>query len=244
MNKRQYHLSFCKVCQNRKYNLKYGLVCSNTNQIADFDESCSSFKLDEPELKKLKSSFQSKIEDEYAMNMVESIFSDYSYDKPNELKITNYKSAEETHNLKFRQDNIYDKYLSFMTFIFGIVLLALNFNAILKSTIENGTIIGICAIFSIAIFMFYRGFYHEYKTSISINKEGIDYKEGKLFWNNILDFGIVRTIGGSFNQNKIIIGTITKGIVEINLETLNVTPEELIEIIQLNKNKFDNTMYN
>jgi hypothetical protein len=113
-------------------------------------------------------------------------------------------------------------------------MIFLNYGDIIESTIDKGTIIGIGTIFTLAILMFYKGFYHKYKTIIAIDQDGINYEQSKLLWNNIIDFGIVKTEGGRFNQNKIVLGTITKGIVEINLSTLNVTPEVFIEIIQLN----------
>lgn len=44
---RNEHLEFCKKCLNRKFDSKQGIICNVTNEIADFEASCISFKLDE-----------------------------------------------------------------------------------------------------------------------------------------------------------------------------------------------------
>lgn len=44
---RKEHLEFCKKCLNRKFDSKQGLICNVTGKIADFEETCENFKLDE-----------------------------------------------------------------------------------------------------------------------------------------------------------------------------------------------------
>ncbi len=44
---RKEHLEFCKKCLNRKFDSKQGLICNVTGRIADFEETCENFKLDE-----------------------------------------------------------------------------------------------------------------------------------------------------------------------------------------------------
>lgn len=43
---RKEHLAFCEKCLNRKFDSKHGLICSKTGKIADFEESCENFSLD------------------------------------------------------------------------------------------------------------------------------------------------------------------------------------------------------
>ncbi|MCB0399249.1 MAG: hypothetical protein KDD26_06410 [Winogradskyella sp.] len=50
---RQEHLKFCKVCINKDLNLKKGIVCKLTGDIADFDNECESYVLDEAEVAKM-----------------------------------------------------------------------------------------------------------------------------------------------------------------------------------------------
>jgi cbb3-type cytochrome oxidase subunit 3 len=44
---REYHLSYCKKCQNRAFNPKKGIVCKLTGEQADFETSCPDFNVDE-----------------------------------------------------------------------------------------------------------------------------------------------------------------------------------------------------
>ena len=50
---REYQLSLCKVCENRKMEMSRGLLCGLTNEYADFNENCPKFVGDEVEVKKL-----------------------------------------------------------------------------------------------------------------------------------------------------------------------------------------------
>lgn len=44
---RKEHLEFCEKCLNRKFDSKQGLICKITGKIADFEETCENFNLDE-----------------------------------------------------------------------------------------------------------------------------------------------------------------------------------------------------
>lgn len=50
---RQEHLKFCKTCVNRQMDLKVGLTCQLTGRIADFENECDSYKLDEQQVAEL-----------------------------------------------------------------------------------------------------------------------------------------------------------------------------------------------
>jgi len=52
---REEHLSYCKICLNRKLDMKQGLVCNLTNKLADFEETCQEFKEDPIKKKELDS---------------------------------------------------------------------------------------------------------------------------------------------------------------------------------------------
>jgi len=43
---REEHLSYCKICLNRDLDIKQGLICTLTESLADFKETCHSFKED------------------------------------------------------------------------------------------------------------------------------------------------------------------------------------------------------
>ena len=43
---REFQLNFCKRCKNQKFSMKSGVICRLTDQVADFEESCTSFEED------------------------------------------------------------------------------------------------------------------------------------------------------------------------------------------------------
>jgi len=50
---REQHLKFCKKCVNRRLDMKVGLLCNLTGEMADFENECKSFKLDESVIEKI-----------------------------------------------------------------------------------------------------------------------------------------------------------------------------------------------
>lgn len=50
---REQHLKFCKKCTNRRLDMKVGLLCNLTGEMADFENECKSFKLDETVIEKI-----------------------------------------------------------------------------------------------------------------------------------------------------------------------------------------------
>ena len=59
---REEHLKFCKFCFNRKINMQKGLVCNLTGEIADFDNSCASYEIDDIETKRLETKVNDEME--------------------------------------------------------------------------------------------------------------------------------------------------------------------------------------
>ena len=44
---REEHLEFCKKCQNRSFDSQQGVICKLTGKIADFEDNCKDYELDE-----------------------------------------------------------------------------------------------------------------------------------------------------------------------------------------------------
>jgi len=239
---REYHLSFCKICKNRKASLKQGLICSLTEKLANFEKDCTSFKADELELEKLKKRFETEIKDNYATTKLESFFSEREFEKPEKSRNKKYFSKEKTHGLEFKKDKNYDKQILIILGIIILILLYGNYKNNFSWDLNSANIIGVLIMLTLSIYFFYKAFYYKYKALITIDKNGIHQKEKTLYWNNILDYGIIRGKGDNSMEKKIIIGTISSGIQKIDISELNVTPEEFIEIIQLNKKTFYNTV--
>jgi hypothetical protein len=239
---REYHLSFCKICKNKKPSLKEGLICSLTEKLANFEKDCISFKADKLELKKLKKHFETEIKDNYATSKFESFFNERKFKKPEKIRNKKYFSKEKTHGLEFKKDKDYDKQILNIIGVIVVMLLYGNYKNGFSWDLNSANMIGVLIMLILSIFFFYKAFFYEYKTLISIDENGIHQKEKTLYWNDILDYGIIRGKGDNSMEKKIIIGTISSGIQKINISELNVTPEEFIEIIQLNKKTFYNNV--
>jgi len=48
------HLRFCGICVNQKDDMRKGIICGLTDQIADFEDTCSSFAEDSEVIEQLK----------------------------------------------------------------------------------------------------------------------------------------------------------------------------------------------
>ena len=48
------HLKFCSICINQKDDMRRGIICGLTDQIADFEDTCSSFAEDSEVIEQLK----------------------------------------------------------------------------------------------------------------------------------------------------------------------------------------------
>lgn len=240
---RDYHLSFCKICKNREVSLKQGLICSLTEKIADFENECANFQADGFELEKLRKHFEKEIEYNYETTKLGSFFGEREFKKPEKLQKKNYSSKEKTHGLKFKKDKNYDKQILIILGIITLLLLYGNYKTESSWDLNSANIIAVLVILVISIYFFYRAFYYKHETLITIDENGIHQKEKILYWHNILDYGIIRGIGDNSMEKKIIIGTISCGIQTIDISEFNVTPEEFIEIIQLNKKTFYNNAH-
>lgn len=238
---REYHLSFCKICTNRRSSLQEGIICGLTNKIAAFEKDCSHFRVDELELNKLKKRFEVEIEYNYPTTKLDRIFSEREFKRPKKNRKRKYLSKEKTHGLEFKKDKNYDKQILIMLGIIIGILLYGNYKNDYSWDFNSMNIIGVLIMLILSIYFFYRGFYHKYETLVSIDENGIHQKEKTLYWNNILDYGIIKGRGDNSMEKKIIIATTSSGIQKIDISELNVTPEEFVEIIELNKKTFYNS---
>ena len=233
---REHHLSFCKICNNRKKDFNKGLICSLTNNIADFNEYCSTFDLDSSELEKYREKIKSEIDNEYLENGVEKALglNNGVFTRPTMSRNPKYKSIEKTHNLTFKNNVAYDMAVLALMLFAIVYIFFVNYNDIVNSNLDDGVLIGFGVFLIIIPIFIYRAFFMKHKIKIRITKTGIEYYEKKINWNEIIDLGILRAKSTRVNEHKIIVGTISKGIQEINLTSLNVSPEEFADIVILN----------
>lgn len=235
MNK-EYRLAFCKICSNRKKDFNLGLICSLTNNRADFDDYCSTYNLDSSKLEKYRAKIKGQIDDKYIANGVEKMLglNDGIFTRPSMTNNPKYKSVEKTHNLTFKNNTAYDKSVVALMFLAVVYIFFVNYNDIVNSNLDDGVLIGFGVFLVVIPIFIYRAFFMKHKTKIRITKTGIEYFGKQINWNEIIDLGILKAKSARVNEHKIIVGTITKGILEIDLTSLNVSPEDFADIVMLN----------
>ncbi|WP_042498732.1 hypothetical protein [Algibacter lectus] len=206
-----------------------------TNNIADFKDNCSTFDQDKAEFKKYKKRFEDEVNDKYATNSFEKFFSESSFIKPsNSRNPPKFSSVDKTHNLNLKNNVAHDKAILILMCLAMAYVFFVNYKDIINLTVENGVLAGFAFMLIFISVLTYRAYFMQHKIKISITKDGIEYHGNKLNWNNIVDFGILKANSTSVSEHKIIVGTITKGIIEIDLTALNISPEEFINIMRLN----------
>ncbi|MBJ2176523.1 hypothetical protein JBL43_19905 [Aureibaculum sp. A20] len=238
MEKREYHLSFCKICKNRKFSPEEGLICKLTTKIAEFDKNCLNFIIDEKELIRRKKEFETEINKKYAITKIDSFFietlSISKFEKAEKIRTGNYSSVEETHKLKFKKDKANNKGILWILGSVFLLMLYGNYINNFSWDLKSNNIIGVIGVLVLFTYFYYKAFYHNYKTILTIDDNGIHQKGKILFWNNIIAYGVLSGTGDNYLQKDIIIGTISSGIQKIDISKLNVSSEQFIEILQLN----------
>ncbi|WP_299277957.1 hypothetical protein [uncultured Psychroserpens sp.] len=207
-----------------------------TNKSANFDNYCPTCDLDASELEKYKENIKSEIDDKYlAHGIVKTLgLNDGIFTRPTLTRNPKYKSIDKTHNLTFKNSVGYDRAALTLMLLPFIFILVVNYDDIVNLNLDNRVLIvfGVLLI-TIPIYI-YRAFFMKHKVKIRITKTGIEYYRNQISWNTIIDIGILKAKSAKANEHKIIVGTITKGIIEMNLTSLNVSPEEFSDIVILN----------
>jgi len=233
---REFHLSYCKVCNNRKKDFRKGLICALTNDRADFSDHCPTFNLDTSELEKIRNEIKAQIDDKYVATSIENALglNNGIFTRPGTSRNTKYKSVEKTHNLTFKNNVAYDKAVLVLTLCALLYIFFINYDAIANSNLDDGVLVGFAVLLVIIPVFMYRAFFMKHKIKIRITKAGIEYDGKQINWHEIIDLGILKAKSARVNEHKIIVGTITRGIFEIDLTSLNVSPEEFADIVLIN----------
>ncbi len=231
---RAHHLTYCKICTHRKHDFKYGIICDLTNARADFDLDCPTFNLDTAELNVYRERIKADMDETYHTNFIEDLLGDPDFIRPTEYGTTKYKSVEKTHKLKFKNNVLYDKFAIGLNLFAMVYIFFVNYKDIVNGTLAEGVSQGFVVLFGLLVVFIYRAFFMTHKVKIKVSKTGITYYGKTVYWNSILDVGIVKAQGARFNEHKVVLGTLDQGIVEMDLATLNVSPMQLVDIIALN----------
>jgi hypothetical protein len=227
-NYRNYHLSFCSICINRKFNFDKGFVCNITNEIANFEKDCVNYCCDEKEKEKLEENLKIEIE----TNFPEQINSNLNL----LFGVPFYKDSEQFNSeFKTSKKNIVYSTEYFSQYVvIGIFILASTFNLFRKNIDDfsfNASIVFIIVMISYAVYISLKE-----KKTIEIDTEGIIINKIKIYWNEIYRFGI-KTIPGKHTEYKLIIFTITRGNKTISLNEYNVGKDKIIQIMKFYKKR-------
>jgi uncharacterized RDD family membrane protein YckC len=124
---REERLEYCQVCQHQKISLSQGIICRLTNRIADFDDTCSTFEVDED----LKNSLEKKV-----------------------IRIEDKTATQGTRFVNYLLDGIFTSllYLIFV-FVFTILLSILSPVAVTKIDDDFNFVYSLC--FIIVQFLYY-----------------------------------------------------------------------------------------
>jgi hypothetical protein len=224
---RNFHLSYCLVCINRNFDINKGLICNLSNEIADFKENCSYFLVDSLQKEKLQKQVDFNIDYEYNTKLSEE-FNDFignSYFKESE-KFGIYTITYQTY--KIYKSNFNDHYFLISTLFIGLI-----YNLI--KSLYNDLNLKISMILLLVIVPYIIFISKKVIKKLEIDKDGITIKENKIFWNEIYRFGIY-IMPGKSTQFELMLFTLTRGLITVNLNEYNANHKEIIQIIKKNLN--------
>lgn len=235
-NKRKFHLSFCRICKNRKPSLENGIICGLTNQIADFESNCSEYKHDQVELDNLKKRFSKQMQEEFPKSGFKGVFAEIEFKKASKVLLKKITRPEKAYGLEIKKDNKYDKSMIGILWIVILVLVWGNFKNNFAWDFSSMNVVAMLVLFIGSFYFIYKGFFYSYPTLIKILEKGIDNQGDFIFWTDILDYGLVNGKGDRSSEKYVVIGTISSGIIKIDLSSTNISQLQFVEILEQHKN--------
>ena len=235
--KRKLHLSFCSTCKNRNFTFEKGIICNITNQVAKFEKNCTSFVDDREERKRIKVKLDEKISTDYPdNNFLIDLVSDkyYSHINKNVLDNSKFYNINQTRNLIINHNVAAYKGLMLFFIVLLSVTLFYQYDDLINNP-YNFQKTGIFYIFIGAIITtYYFGFYHKFKPVLITDNEGVLYKNDKIYWRQIITSKLITEHQGKSTIYKILIGTSSSVIIELNLDSAKIKPSDFWKIIHLN----------
>ncbi|WP_320814164.1 hypothetical protein [Flavobacterium sp.] len=238
MNKdyRNYQLTFCKICKLRDLNINKGIICSLTNDIANFEKECADYLTDKLELDKIKVNIKN-IKDNYNTNKnVSFILGTYYFIEKEKIKKTNFfRTKVFTQNKTYNQ---IDSRLIILTIsgTISLIFLFIYFNQKFNSDF----------IFLFIATLFIGGVSYIVESKKEINtikttEDYLQYGKSKIYWREILDYGIIRKIQKGGDLYILEIFRMNHTNVKIILNNYdNLSYEKIIEILEYNKSELIN----
>jgi len=235
-NLRKYQLSFCVVCKNKEHSFKEGAICSLTKQKADFQEKCINYILDKELLSEQKKKIKEKIYGMYPEeNTINKLISNRYYKSSSEI---NPQEIDEYKSTTF-YNPVNSKSLFFVMLIYSIYYIITKFDLLIDLANNKSEIYNFSLIIIFLGITYYTGFVKKYvKDKIRIDDIGFTYRESEfgskyktLRWNEILEFGILTAPSKHLNSYYIIFGTKYLEVLDVDITSMEFTPEQYIGII-------------
>lgn len=233
--KRNYRLTYCKICQYRDYDVTKGITCALTKEVADFEYECPSMQLDFEALEDVQIDAHNEIIAHIKqINILYSIKKE-NYIVPNHPFTPQYHSKENTHGLKIRLDtheNIWTVLSAFGT----VASIAIVFNT------ESNAYKGLFGFLAVILGCFFLArividFYTPKKVVFSTDALGFVYRGKRFFWNDLIDFRILHKRGKKGYFNLIIVTTM-KGVQSFNFFNIAIDKDQLLEILVANRKDY------
>ncbi|ASV31392.1 hypothetical protein [Maribacter cobaltidurans] len=237
-NQRKFHLSFCRICINRRLSLEKGIVCDLNNQAPDFENNYPTYELDKKELANLKNRYDKEIQEQYPKSGLKGVLSELEFKRVPKVLFKKFANPERTYEFEIKKDNNKDKSLIVILWIVILVLVWGNFKNDFPWDLSSMNVVAMLVIFIGSFYFVYKGYFHKYPTLIRINQKGIDNCGDFIYWTDIMDYGIVNGKGDRSSDKEVLIVTISSGLKKINVSELNITQLQFIEILQHHKNNY------
>jgi len=190
---------------------------------ADFEISCSNYNRDEEEyIRKRK-------------KLIEEINSSYSKDK---FLAWYYDSRGIFSTIKTNQfQSIPNKREFKKSKPIGIILISLAIIISIQILSDRKDIFltrNLLTVLLFPLFLLIPGIYIllNRKIYFSWNEYSMNFKNEEVFYNDIILIGKAEFYAGGRTKNSIIIGTKSKGVLEFNTNEVDITPDEIAEIIK------------
>ncbi len=229
---RAYQLSYCMVCQHRKIDWRSKVLCGLTNEFADFKKDCEFFSLDFDKHNSLKDSKRFEIEQDYD----QYLNNDKAFELIDIIEKVDFKDLRETHNIKIRK-NLDVPYL--ICLLLPVLFIWQYFSSreeIANNTLGNIAIVSFYLIPLLFIALLIYIYINFNKVEFKTDEKGFVFRNKRYFWNEILIIvKLTLPARGGSDFKSVILGTKSRGIIELKLSDTNIKQERLIEIILLNR---------
>lgn len=233
MNDRNFHLTFCTICSNRKFDTNSGNLCSITNSKAEFENYCKYYIEEKEETNKIKEKLAQNIKSRYEDDIFGHVGLGNYYKNINLNDISEHEIDSDIIIQRGRS-----KFLGMYYLIFGIIPIVFFLTNLYRNVNleKNDFIIFFSILVLLPLLLVYLGLKQilDKKSYFTADKYSFTINNKKIYFNDIVTIGVTNIDSsiGTTRKRFIVFGTKTQGLKEIELDGLNITESELFKIIK------------